>query len=80
MVGEKGPMVYLASEQAAIEVVCPDAENVRSIEGGVPFVVQLDDVARQRLSESSENNPFERPFAHETGVMPKGRKEACQHA
>lgn len=80
MVGEKGPMVYLASEQAAIEVVCPDAENVRSIEGGVPFVVQLDEVARQRLSESSENSPFERPFAHETGVMPKGRKEACQHA
>lgn len=43
MAGEKGSMVYLASEQAAIEIVCPDVENVRSIEGGVPFVVQLDE-------------------------------------
>lgn len=43
MAGEKGSMVYLASEQAAIEIVCPDVENVRSIEGGVPFVVRLDD-------------------------------------
>lgn len=42
MAGEKGTMVYLASEQAAIEIVCPDADNVRSIEGGVPFVVTLD--------------------------------------
>ena len=40
MAGEKGSMVYLASEQAAIEVVCPDVQNVRSIEGGEPFVVQ----------------------------------------
>ncbi len=80
MVAEKGPMVYLASEQAAIEVVCPDAQNVRSLEGGVPFVVQLDEVARRRLSEPSENSPFEQPFAHETGVMPRGRKEAFQHA
>ena len=35
-------MVYLASEQAAIEVVCPDVENVRSLEGGEPFVVRLE--------------------------------------
>ena len=55
MVGEKGPMVYLASEQAAIEIVCPDAENVRSIEGGVPFVVQLDEVAKRKWSTPSEN-------------------------
>ena len=40
MAGEKGDMVYLASEQAAIELVCPDVENVRAIDGGVPFVVQ----------------------------------------
>ena len=42
MAGEKGSMVYLASEQAAIEVVCPDVENVRSLEGGEPFVVRLE--------------------------------------
>ena len=50
-------MVYLASEQAPIELVCPDVENVRSIEGGVPFVVQLDEVARAKQSEPSFNEP-----------------------
>ncbi len=57
MAAEKGSMVYMASEQAAIELVCPDAENVRSIEGGVPFVVQLDSVAARRARESAENCP-----------------------
>lgn len=76
MVGEKGPMVYLASEQAAIEVVCPDAENIRSIEGGEPFVVQLDEVAARKAQESSENTPRVNPFKHETGVLPRRRKEA----
>lgn len=57
MVGEKGNMVYLASEQAAIEIVCPEAENVRSIDGGVPFVVQLDHVAARKTQESTENKP-----------------------
>lgn len=28
MAAEKGSMVYMASEQAAIELVCPDAENM----------------------------------------------------
>ena len=37
----KRQMVYMASEQAAIELVCPDAENIRAIGGGEPFVVQL---------------------------------------
>ncbi|WP_165172282.1 glutamine amidotransferase family protein [Adlercreutzia sp. ZJ242] len=76
MAAEKGPMVYLASEQAAIEVVCPDAENVRSIEGGVPFVVQLDEVARRKRGESAENTPSAKPFKHEVGVLPRRRKEA----
>ena len=76
MVGEKGSMVYLASEQAAIEVVCPDAENIRSIEGGEPFVVQLDEVAARKAQESSENTPRVNPFKHETGVLPRRRKEA----
>ena len=57
MVGEKDSMVYLASEQASIELVCPDVENVRSIEGGVPFVVQLDEVARAKRNAAAENEP-----------------------
>lgn len=57
MVGEKDSMVYLASEQASIELVCPDVENVRSIEGGVPFVVQLDEVARAKQNAAAENEP-----------------------
>lgn len=57
MVGEKNSMVYLASEQASIELVCPDVENVRSIEGGVPFVVQLDEVARAKQNAAAENEP-----------------------
>ncbi|WP_165253781.1 glutamine amidotransferase family protein [Adlercreutzia sp. ZJ304] len=76
MVGEKGSMVYMASEQAAIEVVCPDAQNVRSIEGGVPFVVQLDEVAQRKMNESAENIAKETPLAHETGVLPPRRREA----
>lgn len=76
MAAEKGSMVYLASEQAAIEVVCPDAENVRSIDGGVPFVVQLDEVVRRKRGESAENTPSAKPFKHEVGVLPRRRKEA----
>lgn len=76
MVAEKGSMVYLASEQAAIEVVCPDAENVRSIGGGEPFVIQLDEVAKRKSGESSENIPAkEKPFKHEVGVQPRSRKD-----
>jgi glutamate synthase domain-containing protein 1 len=75
MVAEKGSMVYLASEQAAIEVVCPDAENVRSIEGGVPFVVQLDEVAARKAQEPAENDPAHAPLAHEVGVLPPKKKE-----
>jgi len=36
---EKGDMFYLASEEAAIRAVCPDAENVRTVDGGVPLRV-----------------------------------------
>ncbi len=76
MVAEKGSMVYLASEQAAIEVVCPDAENVRSIGGGEPFVIQLDEVVKRKSGESSENIPAkEKPFKHEVGVQPRSRKD-----
>lgn len=75
MVGEKDSMVYFASEQAAIEVVCPDATNIRSLEGGVPFVVQLDEVAQRKRSASAENIPSAQPFRHEVGVLPERRKE-----
>ncbi|MFD0703943.1 hypothetical protein DMP06_10890 [Slackia equolifaciens] len=74
MVGEKGSMVYLASEQASIELVCPDVENVRSIEGGVPFVVQLDEVARKKAAASFENQPDLKPSVQFTGVMPAENK------
>ncbi|HIT45995.1 MAG TPA: glutamine amidotransferase family protein [Candidatus Aphodovivens excrementavium] len=77
MTAEKGSMVYLASEQAAIEVVCPDAENVRSLDGGVPFIALLDEVARRKHLEAPENNPEQpRPRALEVGVQPFVRKEA----
>lgn len=80
MAGVRGSMVYLASEQAAIEIVCPDVENVRSIEGGVPFVVQLDGVAERKRLESAENRPAkDKLHAQITGVMPaqnKKREEA----
>lgn len=59
MAGEKGSMVYLASEQAAIEIVCPDVENVRSIDGGVPFVVQLDEVAARKAREAVDSPSVE---------------------
>lgn len=59
MTGERGSMVYLASEQAAIEIVCPDVQNVRSIEGGVPFVVQLDEVAARTQHETTANDRLE---------------------
>ena len=75
MVGEKDSMVYFASEQAAIEIVCPDAENVRSIEGGVPYVVQLDEVVERQRHQSSENRPSpEWPLNHEVGVQPRNRR------
>ena len=77
MTAEKGSMVYLASEQAAIEAVCPDAENVRSLDGGVPFLVLLDSVAERKRQENPENSPEQpRPRALEVGLQPSVRKEA----
>lgn len=71
MAGEKGNMVYLASEQAAIEIVCPDVENVRSIDGGVPFVVQLNEVAARKEKESTESCPVKgKLHVPVAGVMP----------
>ena len=77
MAAEKGSMMYMASEQAAIELVCPDAENMRAIGGGEPFVVQLDSVAAAKAAADTdaENDPHNAPLAHEVGVLPR-RKEA----
>jgi glutamate synthase domain-containing protein 1 len=41
MAAEKGDIVYLASEESAIRVICPDCENIRPIGGGEPFFVGL---------------------------------------
>lgn len=46
MTGEKGDMVYFASEESAIRIVCEDVENVRAVEGGVPVIVRLDETRR----------------------------------
>lgn len=44
MMGEKDDMVYFASEESAIRVVCPDVENVCAVEGGKPVIVRLNSV------------------------------------
>ena len=55
--------------------MCPDAENVRAIDGGVPFVVQLDEVARRKSTASAENVfAKDKPHPHEVGVLPNRRK------
>ncbi|MGI6105691.1 MAG: class II glutamine amidotransferase [Raoultibacter sp.] len=82
MAGEKGDMVYLASEEAAIEIICPDVENIRSIEGGIPYVVQLNEVAQRKALEPTENQPVkDRLPSHLTGVMPDDhKKKGASHA
>ena len=79
MAAEKGSMVYMASEQAAIELVCPDAENMRAIGGGEPFVVQLDSVVAAKAAAD------ERVMDHDATVRkhfsPSARdKDQCRHA
>ena len=41
VVGEKGDKVFIASEEAAIRVMEPDAENVWSPSGGEPVIVSV---------------------------------------
>ena len=41
VVGEKDDMVYIASEEAAIRVMEPDAENIYAPAGGEPVIVQV---------------------------------------
>jgi glutamate synthase domain-containing protein 1 len=40
-VGEKGDMLYLSSEEAAIRLISPELDNVWSPEGGQPVVARL---------------------------------------
>lgn len=41
VVGEKDDKVYIASEEAAIRAVEPDAENIWAPAGGQPVVVRV---------------------------------------
>ncbi len=63
--GEKGSKVYLASEEAAIRVVCPDVENVVEVGGGEPFVVRLNEDAAEKLRPA--NNTYARSLSATPG-------------
>ena len=41
MVGEKNDKVFIASEEAAIRVMEPDAENIWAPAGGEPVIVKV---------------------------------------
>lgn len=43
VVGEKGDKVFIASEEAAIRAMEPDAENIWSPAGGEPVIIQVKD-------------------------------------
>ena len=45
VIGEKNDEVYIASEEAAIRTMEPDAENIWAPEGGEPVIVQVKDGA-----------------------------------
>ena len=48
VVGEKGPNVYMASEECAIRVIEPDVDRVWSPKGGEAVIVRLDSDASGR--------------------------------
>ena len=41
VVGEKEDLVYVASEEAAIRAIAPDAENLYAPMGGEPVIVRV---------------------------------------
>lgn len=43
VVGEKGRTVYFASEEAAIRIIEPELDSIRSPRGGEPVIVHLDE-------------------------------------
>lgn len=46
VVGEKDDVVYIASEESAIRVICPDVENVWAPQGGEPIIVEVNGEAK----------------------------------
>jgi glutamate synthase domain-containing protein 1 len=42
VVGEKGDMVYISSEEAAIRIIEPDLDTVWAPKGGEPVIFRLD--------------------------------------
>jgi len=53
-VGEKGDMLYLASEESAIRLVSPELDNVWSPTGGEPVIARLKPAARLQLLTKKE--------------------------
>jgi glutamate synthase domain-containing protein 1 len=43
VVGEKGDRVYIASEEASIRTMAPDAENVWAPAGGEPVIIRVEE-------------------------------------
>ena len=41
VVGEKEDLVYVASEEAAIRAIAPDAENLYAPMGGEPVIIRV---------------------------------------
>ena len=45
VVGEKGDKVFIASEEAAVRVMEPEAENIWAPAGGEPVIIKVKDGA-----------------------------------
>jgi glutamate synthase domain-containing protein 1 len=50
-VGEKGDMLYLSSEEAAIRLVCPDLDRAWIPMGGEPIVGRLKEEVKKQADE-----------------------------
>ncbi len=64
VVGDKDDKVYLASEESAIRLVCPDIEHVRQLGGGEPFVAELYPEVLAQME--SKKNIYTRPVSMAT--------------
>jgi glutamate synthase domain-containing protein 1 len=42
MAAEKDDMVYFASEESAIRVICPEPDKIWSVGGGEPVIVNVE--------------------------------------
>jgi glutamate synthase domain-containing protein 1 len=43
VVGERGDMFYIASEECAIRAICPDVQNIRAPKGGEAVIAELNE-------------------------------------